>query len=186
MTNKLPKKIYLAGDMLNRGAQLQRAEERDILKDLGHELYVPQDNKDINDKKTAVQEGLSERIVAADTAGILWSDTVVIEPLSHALGTNVELGQILGMFDLANEINDIYKSTNSVDVVYLGVASLINKVINRKIYPHYEDVRRVEGITETGDRRTLGLNAYMYGACLKLTNGKGIYEWDEIITELSK
>ena len=39
-------------------------------------------------------------------------------------------------------------------------------------------------IPEKGDRRSFGVNQYVYGVCLDLTDGKGFYEWDEIMEEL--
>ena len=182
----MKKNVYIAGHMLTRGAQLQRAEEKEMVAKHGHNFYNPMDNKEINDKTTADSEGLAERIVKHDTDAIMWSDTVIIEPLPEALGTHVELGQILGMYDLAKEINELYQGTDNVNVVFLQVASLVQKVLNRKVMPHYEDIRRVEGITESEDRRSLGINQYVYGACLKLTDGKGFYSLEEIEEELSK
>ena len=32
----------------------------------------------------------------------------------------------------------------------------------------------------------LGCNAFIYGVALALSNGKGLYEYDEIFTELEK
>lgn len=182
----MEKKVYIAGHMLTRGAQLQRAEERSMVEKYGHKFYNPMDNKEINDKTNAKVEALAERIVRHDTDAIDWSDTVIIEPLPEALGTHIELGQMLGMFDLANEINKINESCWNPDIVYLHTMSLVDKILNRKIMPHYEDIRRVEGITESEDRRSLGINQYVYGACLKLTNGKGFYSLEEIEQELAK
>lgn len=176
-------KVYLAGDMLNRGAQMQRADERDFLKANGHELYNPMDNKDINDKANAVQEGLAERIVKQDTDAIKWSDTVVIEPLTHAVGTCIELGQIKGMRDLALEIDALLPKTGWNYIPAQLVESLqevVNRHLNRKVYPHYEDVRRLNEAPQQGDRREFGMHQYIYGVCLDLTEGKGVYSWDEI------
>ena len=182
----MKKNVYIAGHMLTRGAQLQRAEEKEMVAKHGHNFYNPMDNKEINDKTTADSEGLAERIVKHDTDAIMWSDTVIIEPLPEALGTHVELGQILGMYDLAMEINKLNEKHRNSDVVYLATMNLVDKILNRKVMPHYEDIRRVDGITETGDRRSLAINQYVYGACLKLTDGKGFYSLEEIEQELSK
>lgn len=178
-------KVYLAGHMLNRGSQLQRAEEAQMVRDLGHELYSPQENKEINDKANAVQEGLAERILRHDTDAILWSDTVIIEPDSAALGTHVELGQILGMRDLADQIIDIiYSNTMDTYTSMELIEKLCDEQINRKVYPHLEDIR-LQAPTGDGIRSTFGVNQYVVGACLKLTDGKGFYSLDEIKEELS-
>jgi hypothetical protein len=182
----MTRQVYLAGDMLNKGAQMQRKAEKEDIKKIGLEMYVPQDNKEINDKANAVQEGLAERIVKHDTDAIINSDVIVIEPLPQGLGTHVELGQVLGMFDMANLILEIAEEENEPLVMLEKILKLAERTANKKILPHYEDIRRVKGITESEDRRSLGINQYVYGACLKLTNGKGFYEWDEVLEELKK
>lgn len=178
-------KVYLAGHMLNRGAQLQRAEEAQVVRDLGHELYNPQENKEINDKANAVQEGLAERILRHDTDAIMWSDTVVIEPDSAALGTHVELGQILGMSDMSAYILEILDaSAGDYKEAVEAVTKFCVKQLDRKVYPHLEDIR-LQAPTGDGQRSTFGFNQYVLGACLKLTNGKGLYTMEEIKEELS-
>lgn len=170
------RKVYIAGDMLTRGAQLQRAEERQMIAKHGHEFYNPMDNKAINDKANAVQEGLAERIVKHDTDAILWSDTVVIEPLVHAVGTCVELGQLKGMRDMAEAI------MQCVDVE--EAMELCQKQLDRQILPHCSDIRRQNTNPQVGDRREFGAHQYVYGVCLDLTDGKGFYEMNEIEEEL--
>lgn len=184
----MTKKVYLAGDMLPKGSQLLRALERDQIKDVGLDLYVPQDNKSINDKANVSNEGLAERIVKADTDAIVESDIIVIEPQPFALGTLVELGQVKGMRDFANMILDIAIDSDSPHNILSDIIALAEKVANKKVFPHYEDVRRFTGAgkDEEGDRRSLGINQYVYGVCLDLTDGKGFYEWDEVLSELTK
>lgn len=174
------RKVYLAGDMLNRGAQLQRAEEAEIVKSLGHQIYNPQDNKEINDKENADPEGLAERIVKHDTDAIVWSDTIVLEPLAHALGTNIELGQVKGMRDVSMQIKEIIKTAPSTSEALALINVICNQHINRDVYVHYQDIRR-QGQTETGDRRSLGIHQYMYGVALDVTKGRGIQDWNQIV-----
>lgn len=182
-------RLYVAGHMLTRGAQLQRMHERYELEVANPELqfYVPQENKAINDKKANSKDNkLAEKIVKQDTDALFWADTVVIEPLPEACGTMVELGQIKGMKDVAEQVlrilddNDL-SPAEAVEVLY---GEMLQHQ-NRKVYPHFEDIRRVDGITETGDRRSLGINQYVYGVCLDLTDGEGFYEWDNIVSNLS-
>lgn len=182
------RKVYIAGHMLNRGSQLLRAEEAAMVRELGHSLYVPQENKEINDKANAVQEGLAERILRHDTDAIMWSDTVVIEPDSAALGTHVELGQILGMAQLADKLLRVIGEHDQTldsdpEACLEQIYELCREQTTRKVLPHLEDIRRVD-IPETGDRRSFSVNQYVYGACLKLTNGKGFYSIEEIKEEL--
>lgn len=180
-------KVYIAGHMLDKGAQLLRAKECADIKEIGYDIYNPADNKSINDKANAKAEGLAERIVDADTRALLSADVVVLEPQPYALGTHVELGQLLGMKDLAVLIYDeVYKHnlTNSAEEVLDKIEAICLKVLLQKVYPHMQDIRRQATSPEQGDRRSWAVNQYVYGACLKLTNGKGFYEWDEVLDEL--
>lgn len=180
-------KVYNAGHCLTRGSQMQRQIEKEELLAVADDLlfYDPKDNKEINDKATAVQEGLAERIVKHDTNAIFWSDTVVIEPLPEALGTHVELGQLKGIRDTSIEVINIINNASTVDAAIVAVAAFCSKQVERVVYPHYEDIRRFKGANESEDRRSWGINQYAYGVCLDLTNGKGLYEWDEILKEVS-
>lgn len=182
------RKVYIAGHMLTRGSQMQRAEEREMVRSLGHQLYNPMDNKEINDKAAlAGHEKLAERIVRQDTDAILWADTVLIEPLPEANGTLVELGQIKGMKDMAKIIYERYESfsqgTDNSESEHEFIEDLISfvlRTINQEVIAHFEDIRRVDGITETGDRRSLGINQYVYGTVLDLTQGKGFTEFADL------
>lgn len=187
----MTKKVYLAGDMLPKASQLLRAQEREQIKKIGLDFYNPMDNKSINSKAEVSNEGLAERIVKADTDAIKESDIIVIEPQPFALGTLVELGEIHGMKMLAKmilELVDDKCSDTSQAELLNEVIALAEKVDKQKVYPHYEDVRRFPnaGADEVGDRRSLGINQYVYGVCLDLTDGKGFYEWDEVLEELKK
>lgn len=193
MINPEPRrfKFYNAGHMLTKGAQMQRqAEKEEILAlDPYLSVYDPKDNKEINDKANAVQEGLAERIVKHDTDAIISSDIIIIEPLPEALGTHVELGQIKGMRDFARRILAIARQdSNEFDNQdkYWQILNECHDMLNKEIYPHYEDVRRFDGAVEAEDRRSWGINQYVYGVCLDLTNGKGLYSWDEIKGKLSE
>ena len=174
------KTIYLAGDMLKKGSILLREQEAKELRELGHKIYSPIEDKSINDKTNQTEEsnnGLAERIVRSDTRGILNSDVIVIEPHENALGTMVELGQIKGYKDCARELKSI-----------LYIVDLLHYFVQRndkKVYPHLEDIRRTD-IPEIGDRRSWSINQYVYGVCLDLTDGKGLYEWEEILEELKE
>lgn len=181
-------KIYNAGHCLTRGSQMQRMIEVDELFAVNPTLqfYNPLENKEINDKsKLADDKGLAEKIVKHDTDAIMWSNTVVIEPLAEACGTMVELGQIKGMRDVAKQVLSMtdagFKYDSPAEEIIVNIIGAMLKHTNRKVYPHFEDVRRVDGITETGDRRSLGINQYVYGVCLDLTDGVGFYDWKDIV-----
>ena len=189
------KTIYLAGDMLKKGSILLREQEAKELRELGHKIYSPIEDKSINDKTNQTEEsnnGLAERIVRNDTRGILNSDIIVIEPHENALGTMVELGQIKGYKDCARDLksilDNIVKSecddSQAVNRLAMELHFLIKKY-DKKVYPHLEDIRRTN-IPESGDRRSWSINQYVYGVCLDLTDGKGLYEWEEILEELKE
>ena len=189
------KTIYLAGDMLKKGSILLREQEAKELRELGHKIYSPIEDKSINDKSNQTEEsnnGLAERIVRNDTRGILNSDIIVIEAHENALGTMVELGQIKGYKDCARELKSIldnivkseYDDSQAVNRLAMELHFLIKKY-DKKVYPHLEDIRRTN-IPEVGDRRSWSINQYVYGVCLDLTDGKGLYEWEEILEELKE
>ena len=189
------KTIYLAGDMLKKGSILLREQEAKELRELGHKIYSPIEDKSINDKANQTEEsnsGLAEKIVRNDTRGILNSDVIVIEPHENALGTMVELGQIKGYKDCARELKSILDrvvksecdDSQAVNRLAMELHFLIKKY-DKKVYPHLEDIRRTN-IPETGDRRSWSINQYVYGVCLDLTDGKGLYEWEEILEELKE
>lgn len=188
MENKKLPFVYIAGDMLTVASQMLRAKEREDIEQIGLPFYNPMDNDEINDKKNLDNnDGLAEKIVKQDSDAIYSSDILVIEPQPFALGTMTELGQVKGRKDLAKEILEISKDeTKSNDDVLFEILELVGQVVNQKVYPHYEDVRRFKGVVEKEDRRSLGINQYVYGVCLDLTDGKGFYEWDEILDELQE
>ena len=177
-------KVYVAGDMLNVGSQLQRKMESEELAKLGIEKYVPHENKSINDKQaTKGQDDLAERIVKADTEAILEATHVMIEPMPHALGTCVELGQIYQHNLLMNKLWEVlYDSDSELDFA-MRVIEIMDKYPVKKVYPHMQDIRRHDE-PRVGDRREWGCNAYVYGTVLDLTDGKGFYEYPEIYQEL--
>lgn len=180
------KNLYIAGGMLTLGEQMQRAMERDKINELGITLYNPMDNKDINDKQALKDDaGLAEKIVFADTNAILASDVAIIEPMPHALGTCVELGQIY-MFNMMHDmISQVLTDNETAKAKIEALQELLEKYPRKKVFPHMQDVRRHDA-PEVGDRRSWGANQYVYGVCLDLTGGKGLYSYDEIWKELEQ
>ena len=183
-------KTYLAGDLLSEGAKMRREWEAEQLRSAGASLHVPHEDKSINDKANAVQEGLAERIVANDTQGIIDSDIIVIDAHENGKGTLVELGQIKGMKDMADIVlssvldvtNGVLSERDALDLIQADVESVLEK----KVYAHNTDIRRANDKPQAGDRREYGPNQYVYGTVLDLTYGKGFYDWDEIIEEVKE
>src|SRR5699024_5341888 len=175
--------LYLAGDMLSEGARMRRAWEADRLRSAGAKLYVPHEDKSINDKANAVQEGLAERIVANDTQGIIDSDVIVIDAHENGKGTLVELGQIKGMRDMAKMVIEALKIEDSEDydmardAVLQKVADIAVSVVDKKVYAHNTDIRRANDKPQAGDRREYAPNQYVYGTVLELTDNHGFYTW---------
>lgn len=188
MTKRL---TYIAGDIMTRGSQLQRAEERAKLEAAGITVYNPQDNDDINDKSKLP---LAERIVAEDIKRLFAATDIVIEPQPHAQGTLVELGIIYGMKALAstmklqrdlfweNEDLDFNETLDAIDEID---SMIIDGVLAQKVYPHNSDIRRTDS-PETGDRRSFSVNQFVYGVVLALTDGKGFYDFDEAVEQIKK
>lgn len=182
--------IYTAGDMLSEGARMRRAWEAEQLRSLGATLHVPHEDKSINDKANAVQEGLAERIVANDTKGIIDSDVIVIDAHENGKGTLVELGQIKGMKDMAEIVlhtilgvsSGVLSERAALDMIQADVDSMLEK----KVYAHNTDIRRANDKPQSGDRREYGPNQYVYGTVLELTDGVGFYDWDEVIEEVKE
>lgn len=185
-----PVTIYTAGDMLSEGARMRRTWEAEQLRKTGASLHVPHEDKSINDKANAVQEGLAERIVANDTQGIIDSDVIVIDAHENGKGTLVELGQIKGMRDMAKMISDIIEwehfDGGMTTETYEAVNSVLDSVLDKKVYAHNTDIRRANSHPQAGDRREYGPNQYVYGTVLELTDNHGFYDWDEIIEEVKE
>lgn len=154
----MTKTIYIAGDILSHGQQLRRAYEKSAFNQLGFKVHNPQDDKSINDKSNADQNGLAERIVANDTAGIEKADIIVLDYLPHAQGSLCELGYIQKLKRDKSEL---------------------------EVYVHCTDVRQGTGHVPTEqDRAEFSINQYVYGVILEVTNGRGVQDFDYIRNEL--
>lgn len=184
------KKLYLAGDMLNKAAQMLRTIEREELEKIeGCEVFNPMDDKSINDKKNATQEGLAERIFAKDTKAILESDIIVAD-ISQTLGTSIEMGQIAGYNYFIDRLWEIVKNNsneNMTDGNLEGIGSdvitLLHEIPRKTVYWKTEDVRDTD-IPEVGIRRSHSYNAYLIGCLLHIAGEPKTFE--EILEILKK
>lgn len=160
----MSKQIYLGGDMLSVGQQMRRAWEKKELERLGFNVYAPQDDDDVNDKKNAKQDDLAERIVNNDTIGINGSSIIIFDYLPHAQGTICEMGYVQRMVEY-------WKEKRGVSYP--------------KVYIQCTDVRQGTGhVPEKQDRAEFSINQYVYGVMLELTEGRGIQTFEEICQEL--
>ncbi|MDD7465458.1 MAG: nucleoside 2-deoxyribosyltransferase [Actinomycetaceae bacterium] len=147
--------VYIAGDIMSTGSQHELSVIEDVVKDLGLEYYSPIKNKGINDKKNVTvkeNNALAERILREDTERLKRADLVIFNVKEFAIGTLVELGQVLEMME-----HDPAKRC-----VFL-----------------YDDIRRTT-LPEIGDRRSWSINQYLYGAVLKMSGGRGFVEPNEL------
>lgn len=181
--------VYIAGDMLTRGSILLREEEKRLLNEAGIKTHSPIDDKEINDKSKQTIESnnnLAERIVRKDTDAIKRATHILIEPQSFAQGTLVELGQIKGYNDVIEDLEYILGRTDNFEQMIEDIHYYISEINpKKKVYAHLQDIRRTN-IPETGDRRSFGINQYIHGVVLDLTDGVGFREMDEIIEEIKK
>lgn len=178
--------VYIAGDMLTQGAQMLRAKEREEIESLGCPLYNPADQKDINDKQNVeTHDNLAERIVAKDSAAIRSSEHLAYDLSGTCVGTTVEVGQSLGMQQLAQELQEVLNQDKDDSELVKDFQTVVAEILSKKHYPHMEDIRHFD-ISEHGQRRSFSINAYLLGATLQLTSGKGFYEWAEVLESLEK
>lgn len=201
MVNEIKdKKIYLGGDLLSTPMVEYRNKQRDELNGIiGIEAYSPSDDKSINDKSKAVQEGLAERILNNDYNAMLECDIFTFDILNHATGTISELSILLGMKRQAQIIID--KSKEILDINYSDVEGNITevaetledeikeqqKIINKPVFIYSSDIREGNGHTYDDPYRTeVAFNQFLYGVILELTNGKGFMSWEEVKKELEK
>lgn len=183
-------KVYIAGDILASGSPLRRDYEKSCFTAVNIPVYNPKDNESINDKAALKNETLlCDKILKEDTKQLMFGCShVVIEPQPFAIGTMIELGQLTGYRQLSQRLSTIIFnmsiSRNSASEILERIKSELDFHNSRKVYPHYQDARRVDGITETGDYRSLGINQYLVGACRYLTGGEPFYEFDDIVIDI--
>lgn len=181
-------KGYLCAGMLNRSEIRERNFERELLEKEGlfDKFYSPIENKEINDKKKANNDGLAERIFEHDTREILKSNVVIVEAMEKNIGTVIELGQIWGVNHMNERVRNILDS-NSDDKEKLSVLQdLIDKQIPyKRVYAHQHDIRFPEE-AEFGYRRSFGYHQYLLGIILDLTGKYPHFTFEELLEELKE
>lgn len=158
--------------MLRISEQKQRQWEKDQVKGLGFDVYAPQDDKEINDKKNQTEESnnnLAERIFDKDTIGMLHADILVFDVANTSVGTVAEIGQ----WAMVHRLAELAPHNN-----------MLRTLASKPIFFHSSDVRDTD-IPETGYRRSHSYNQYVIGCCYEC-NPKGIQSWEEILEELRK
>lgn len=90
--------VYHGGHILNDAMVEYRNKQADQINSIiGIKCYNVLDDKSINDKENAVQEGLAERILKNDFRAMQESDIFVFDVLNEGIGTIAELSIVLGM-----------------------------------------------------------------------------------------
>ena len=183
----MKKQIYIGGHMLAKADQILRGIERDTINTLdGYKAYAPQDDASINDKATADNSDLAERVVINDTKGIDAANICIFDVHSYAQGTLVEIGQVFGMKHLSKLITKIIADNKDPNTSLNLIAELTKTVTDKKIYCQCSDVRRANTEIEEGDRKSFSHNAYVYGVVLALSDGEGFVSFEDIIEDIKK
>lgn len=196
----MEKIIYLAGHILNEAMVGYREKQHnEISKIEGVKPYSPHQDKSINDKSNAVQEGLAERILNNDFAAMEKSDIYVLDILNEGLGTIAELNIILGMKQQAENtikrLREISKTNkydefgNKTEAYYQIQDELEEqlKILNKPVLCYCSDIRQGHGKSYIDpDRAEFSTNQFIYGVILKLTNGEGFISWSEVKKRLEK
>ena len=165
--------VYVGGDMLKKGSQLLRKQEKQKLRDLGFTPYAPQDDKEINDKQNQSVEqnnSLADKIFYKDTEGMLNADILIFEVDNNNVGTVAEIGQWAMIHHLAKR--------NQSDIYLRSLA-------DKPIFFHSTDIRDTT-IEETGYARSHSYNQYLIGAVNACSYTGKINTWEEIEQELIK
>ncbi len=152
-------KAYIIWDMLSLGAQYEIEQIENTLDKLKINYYSARKNKDINDKATANNSNLAERIVAKDMAGIEEADLIIYNVNQNAIGSTTEIGAVM-------QWNRIYEKQDPKKI--------------KKVIAISSDIRRANKEIEEWDRRSWSVNAFLYGTILYLTNWKWIIDFDKL------
>lgn len=181
MSNEVKElKVYLGGDLLSVPMQDYRAKQRDEIDGIvGIKCYSPSDDKSINDKSNAVQEGLAERILRNDYNAMMECDVFTFDILNHATGTISELSILLGMKREAEKLLD-YDLTPEL-------LNYVEDILRKPVFIYSSDIREGNGHTYDDPYRTeVSFNQFLYGVILEITDGKGFMSWEEVLKRLEK
>lgn len=189
--------VYNGGHILNDAMVEYRNKQADQINGIiGVKCYNVLDDKSINDKANAVQEGLAERIVNNDFKAMQESDIYIMDILPEGLGTIAELGIILGMkhqaqktIDRLNEHKRLAEELGEFDSV-ISINEEIKeqqKIVDKPCLCYCSDIRQGHGKPYNDpDRAEFSTNQFVYGMILSLTNGRGFISWEEVLLELER
>lgn len=185
MVNEIKEKVcYLGGHILSQGmVEYREKQHNEVEGIIGVTPYSPHQDKSINDKADAVQEGLAERILRNDFKAMQESDVFVFDVLNEGLGTTAELGIVLGMKHQAQKIIDKYEDIDFRDLDSLTQYDILESysIVNKPVFCYCSDIRQGHGKPYNDpDRAEFSTNQFVYGMVLSLTNGEGFISWEEV------
>lgn len=186
---------YLGGDIMGFGSNLAREYEykKFLEKEIPVDVYSPVQNKSINDKANMTEEqnnGLAEKITAADIERLWNSDFTVMEPRQDAIGTLCEVGCLYGWNYMSRRLFEVYQDAlQRLDDDHEALAEVLNEIKRislKKNYFHYFDIR-TNHLNEKDWRRSFSINQLLYGMILDCSKDHKLYDkFDEILPELEK
>ena len=192
--------VYLGGHILNEAMVDYRQKQHEEVEGIeGIIPYSPHNDKSINDKANAIQQGLAERILKNDFAAMNESDIFVFDILNEGIGTISELNIVLGMKKQAHdtlirlqELADIVRfdfDGNETDE-YETLQDEIKEqehILNKPVLCYCSDIRQGHGKPYNDpDRAEFSTNQFVFGAVLELTHGEGFISWEEVKKRLKE
>lgn len=196
----MDKTVYLGGHILNEAMVDYRQNQHEEVEDIeGITPYSPHNDKSINDKANAIQQGLAERILKNDFAAMNESDIFVFDVLNEGIGTISELSIVLGMKKQAHDT--LIRLEEMADIHYINVEGNVTdkyriiqdeikkreRILNKPVLCYCSDIRQGHGKPYNDpDRAEFSTNQFVYGAVLELTHGEGFISWEEVKKRLKE
>ena len=196
----MDKTVYLGGHILNEAMVDYRQKQHEEVEAIeGITPYSPHNDKSINDKANAIQQGLAERILKNDFAAMNESDIFIFDILNEGIGTISELSIVLGMKKQAHdtlirlqELADIVRfdfDGNETDE-YETLQDEIKEqehILNKPVLCYCSDIRQGHSKPYNDpDRAEFSTNQFVFGAVLELTHGEGFISWEEVKKRLKE
>lgn len=197
---KNDKICYLGGHILNEAMVDYRQKQHEEVEAIkGITPYSPHNDKSINDKANAIQQGLAERILKNDFKAMEQSDIYVFDVLNEGIGSISELSIVLGMKKQAHdtltrleELADIHyiNADGNVTDEYRIIQDEIKeqeRILNKSVLCYCSDIRQGHNKPYNDpDRAEFSTNQFVYGCILELTNGEGFISWEQVKDKLKK
>lgn len=196
----MDKTVYLGGHILNEAMVDYRQKQHEEVEAIeGITPYSPHNDKSINDKANAIQQGLAERILKNDFTAMNESDIFVFDVLNEGIGTISELSIILGMKKQAHDT--LTRLEEMADIHYINVEGNVTDeyriiqdeireqeyILNKPVLCYCSDIRQGHGKPYNDpDRAEFSTNQFVYGAILELTHGEGFISWQEVKKRLKE